>query len=163
MGQIWPQIAKPEQKDIKFKEDDHTLICAIKLWIHFEAIHSSIWFLIVGIPVRHNDSSYLMHHKFVVVDQTLLINGSFNWTRHAVNCNNENILISNETELVQPFIGEFNKLWQHFCPTIDDKTSWNSVIRYQIVIYIFWGVGAITHPSELTIWLPAKSLATYLY
>ncbi|XP_038048677.1 mitochondrial cardiolipin hydrolase-like [Patiria miniata] len=69
-----------------------------------------------GIQVRRDYSSYLMHHKFVVIDGTTLINGSFNWTCHAVNSNNENVLITNNPEIVEPFIAEYERLWEVFDP-----------------------------------------------
>ncbi|XP_022089314.1 mitochondrial cardiolipin hydrolase-like [Acanthaster planci] len=69
-----------------------------------------------GIQVRRDYSSYLMHHKFVVIDGMTLINGSFNWTCHAVNSNNENVLITNNPDIVQPFIAEYERLWDIFDP-----------------------------------------------
>nr|AWH61376.1 putative zucchini [Asterias rubens] len=69
-----------------------------------------------GIQVRRDYSSYLMHHKFVIVDKTTLLNGSFNWTCLAVNSNNENVLITNNPEIVQPYCAEYEKLWEMFDP-----------------------------------------------
>ncbi len=40
-------------------------------------------------------SPFFMHHKFAVLDGTLLLNGSFNWTKNASQNNNENIMITN--------------------------------------------------------------------
>ena len=57
-----------------------------------------------------------MHHKFVIVDKTTLLNGSFNWTCLAVNSNNENVLITNNPEIVQPYCAEYEKLWEMFDP-----------------------------------------------
>jgi cardiolipin hydrolase len=34
-----------------------------------------------------------MHHKFVIIDNKVLITGSLNWSAHGVNNNNENIII----------------------------------------------------------------------
>ncbi|XP_047221253.1 mitochondrial cardiolipin hydrolase isoform X3 [Girardinichthys multiradiatus] len=64
-----------------------------------------------GICVRCDVGSAYMHHKFAVVDGRLLITGSLNWTLTAVQSNFENILITEEAELVQPFIKEFHRLW----------------------------------------------------
>uniref|UniRef100_A0A8D3AV24 Mitochondrial cardiolipin hydrolase n=2 Tax=Scophthalmus maximus TaxID=52904 RepID=A0A8D3AV24_SCOMX len=64
-----------------------------------------------GICVRCDTASVYMHHKFAVVDSRLLITGSLNWTLTAVQSNKENILITEEPELVQPFIQEFHRLW----------------------------------------------------
>jgi mitochondrial cardiolipin hydrolase len=37
-----------------------------------------------GVPVRVDRVPAHMHHKFVVLDNRFLLNGSFNWTRSAV-------------------------------------------------------------------------------
>ncbi|KAM4750184.1 mitochondrial cardiolipin hydrolase isoform 2-T2 [Anableps anableps] len=64
-----------------------------------------------GVCVRWDVGSVHMHHKFAVVDGRLLITGSLNWTLTAVQRNMENILITEEAELVQPFIKEFHRIW----------------------------------------------------
>lgn len=69
-----------------------------------------------GIQVRHDTSSFYMHHKFVVVDSATLITGSFNWTRQAVTGNRENVLVTNDKEIVQPYLQEFEKLWEMYNP-----------------------------------------------
>ncbi|XP_071360215.1 mitochondrial cardiolipin hydrolase [Trachinotus anak] len=69
-----------------------------------------------GICVRCGVGSVYMHHKFVVVDHRLLVTGSLNWTLTAVQSNMENILITEEPQLVQPFIKEFHRLWVHSDP-----------------------------------------------
>jgi len=56
-------------------------------------------------------SETLMHHKFCIIDDNVLINGSYNWTYWAETKNNENITIfREESELVISFNEEFNKI-----------------------------------------------------
>ena len=62
------------------------------------------------------NGDYLMHHKFAVIDQSILITGSFNWTMQALMGNNENIIITSEPEIVGPFVAEFENLWKQFDP-----------------------------------------------
>ncbi|CAK6953456.1 mitochondrial cardiolipin hydrolase [Scomber scombrus] len=69
-----------------------------------------------GICVRCDVGSVHMHHKFAVVDGQLLITGSLNWTLTAVQSNMENILVTEEPDLVRPFIKEFHRLWTHNDP-----------------------------------------------
>lgn len=57
-----------------------------------------------------------MHHKFVLIDNKLLINGSFNWTRNAITGNQENVVVTDYPQLVQAFQAEFEKLWIQFAP-----------------------------------------------
>ena len=59
-----------------------------------------------------------MHHKFAIVDGTMLINGSFNWTRQAITGNKENLLLTNEPSLVNDYQTEFSNLWDTFDPSI---------------------------------------------
>ncbi|KAI7810812.1 mitochondrial cardiolipin hydrolase [Triplophysa rosa] len=66
-----------------------------------------------GICVRHEMSTAVhMHHKFAIVDGKKLINGSLNWTVTAVQSNKENIMVTEEPELVRPYRLEFQKLWE---------------------------------------------------
>ncbi len=67
-----------------------------------------------GIPVRFDNSPSHMHHKFAIIDGEILINGSFNWTRSASRANQENLIITDQKKLVEPFQREFQKLWEKF-------------------------------------------------
>ncbi|ELU05817.1 hypothetical protein CAPTEDRAFT_92244, partial [Capitella teleta] len=69
-----------------------------------------------GIQVRFGQQSYLMHHKFAVVDRWLLVNGSFNWTRQAIAGNNENVFVTENDQIVTSYREEFNRLWSDFDP-----------------------------------------------
>lgn len=73
--------------------------------------------------MRCDVGSVYMHHKFAVMDGQLLITGSLNWTLTAVQSNMENILVTEEPDLVQPFIKEFNKLWLHNDPARYHRSS----------------------------------------
>ena len=68
-----------------------------------------------GVPVRLDQSSHHMHHKFALFDQQILLNGSFNWTRSASYANEENILVTGEPRLVSGFTEQFETLWDSFC------------------------------------------------
>jgi phosphatidylserine/phosphatidylglycerophosphate/cardiolipin synthase-like enzyme len=66
----------------------------------------------VGIPLRVDKTEYHMHHKFVVVDRTTLLTGSYNWTRGAAEQNEENLIVTSDVRLVRPFVDEFERLWK---------------------------------------------------
>ena len=54
-----------------------------------------------------------MHNKFCVIDESILINGSYNWTYYAENKNSENILlIEGEGSVIKSFKDEFHSLKQ---------------------------------------------------
>jgi len=69
-----------------------------------------------GVLVRSRKKNFLMHHKFALVDGKMLVNGSFNWTGQAVMANNENVVITNEENIVGKFVEEFERLWIQFDP-----------------------------------------------
>lgn len=58
-----------------------------------------------------SDTFNPMHNKFCVIDNKVLINGSYNWTYYAEDRNRENILlIKDEQETIDAFIIEFDRL-----------------------------------------------------
>ncbi len=67
-----------------------------------------------GIPVATDRSTYHMHHKFALVDNHCLLNGSFNWTRSASEYNEENFSITKNARLAGDFSQQFEKLWRRF-------------------------------------------------
>uniref|UniRef100_K1P9V8 Mitochondrial cardiolipin hydrolase n=1 Tax=Magallana gigas TaxID=29159 RepID=K1P9V8_MAGGI len=67
-----------------------------------------------SIAVRTDNSSFYMHHKFVIIDNTRLLNGSFNWTRQAITGNQENLLVTSDSQLVCLYKERFAKLWRQY-------------------------------------------------
>ena len=67
-----------------------------------------------GVQVRVDDAPSHMHHKFALFDGRLLLNGSFNWTRSATEKNDENLVVTDDANLVRVFGLQFEKLWQQF-------------------------------------------------
>jgi len=66
-----------------------------------------------GIPVRL-DRRYAIHHnKFMVVDETTLETGSFNYTSAAVQHNAENALVLwNVPQIAEIYAKEWERLWE---------------------------------------------------
>lgn len=64
-----------------------------------------------GIPVMIDTNPQLMHNKFAVIDENVLINGSMNWTGNGVGENNENEMVIHSGELNTTFAAEFQKIW----------------------------------------------------
>lgn len=70
-----------------------------------------------GIQIRTDKNPYaLMHNKFVIVDEKILITGSYNWTAQATKMNQENIIILENDEMAKKFLAEFDTLWKKFEP-----------------------------------------------
>ena len=85
-----------------------------------EQVHSSgsqvEWLRREGIQVRNDNTSYFMHHKFALIDNCCLVNGSLNWTVQGVFGNQENVIIVRTPQLVQPFVEQFQRLWDLYDP-----------------------------------------------
>lgn len=61
-----------------------------------------------GIPVHFDSNHRIFHHKFMVVDERILITGSQNWTKSAEMMNAENIVqFRSSPELVTKFKTQF--------------------------------------------------------
>jgi mitochondrial cardiolipin hydrolase len=67
-----------------------------------------------GIPLRVDNTRAHMHHKFAIFDESVLLTGSYNWTRSAAINNEENFIITDNNRLLKAFRGEFEKLWAKF-------------------------------------------------
>ena len=64
-----------------------------------------------GIKVKVDNSPNHMHNKFAIFDSKIILTGSYNWTKSAAQYNQENLVVTNDTKLVNEFIDEFEKLW----------------------------------------------------
>ena len=56
------------------------------------------------------DERGMMHHKFCLLDDSITINGSYNYSYNASNNNVENIHISDDYSIYKQFLSEFEKL-----------------------------------------------------
>jgi cardiolipin hydrolase len=65
-----------------------------------------------GIPVRLDNTPNHMHHKFAILDDRAVLTGSYNWTRSAAQYNHENLIVSDDREMVKDFSREFDRLWR---------------------------------------------------
>ena len=64
------------------------------------------------IDTRLVGGSGIMHHKFCVIDEHIVITGSYNWTARADLENDESLVVINSREIAKKFLKEFNQLWQ---------------------------------------------------
>jgi len=56
------------------------------------------------------------HHKFAVLDEGLVITGSYNWTYRADTASRENLVIFRDVPATRKFHAEFERLWTEFSP-----------------------------------------------
>lgn len=65
-----------------------------------------------GVMVKLEEGEGLMHNKFCIIDDRLLITGSYNWTTSADLKNDENVIFINSKEAVKIYRLQFEKYWQ---------------------------------------------------
>lgn len=64
-----------------------------------------------GLEVKVDNSPAHMHHKFMIVDRSIVLTGSYNWTRSAATRNAENLVVIDDVETASQFSNEFERLW----------------------------------------------------
>ena len=80
--------------------------------------YSAIRFLAnQGIPVRLDHRHAMQHNKFMVIDETTVETGSFNYTVAATQKNAENVLLVRQApELAGSYATEWRRLWDGGTP-----------------------------------------------
>lgn len=64
-----------------------------------------------GIKIRISTNNYIMHNKFAIIDNRLLLTGSYNWTASANSRNDENLMVIDDPEIIARYQNQFEKLW----------------------------------------------------
>ncbi|KNC27400.1 hypothetical protein FF38_06540 [Lucilia cuprina] len=65
----------------------------------------------ISVPIRCNPNTMFMHHKFCILDSSILLTGSLNWTMQGFGGNWENILITSNLEYISKYSQEFERMW----------------------------------------------------
>jgi len=73
----------------------------------------SRYFVQNNLEVRISSNSYIMHNKFAVIDNEIVITGSYNWTASAGERNDENLLVIDDNYIVERYQDQFNNLWNN--------------------------------------------------
>lgn len=83
-----------------------------------------------------NTRKILMHNKFCLFDNKVLISGSYNWTYSAEYKNAENIIVTTEESVCNAFKEQFMKLWdnldevEHFSRIDYNDVDTDTLIKY---------------------------------
>ena len=64
-----------------------------------------------GLNIKVDGNKYNMHHKFLVIDNKIVITGSPNFSFSGFNRNDENMLIIYNEDLALKFVNEFDRLF----------------------------------------------------
>lgn len=65
-----------------------------------------------GVDVRRMEAEGRMHHKVILIDDELVITGSYNFTRSAEEQNDENLLVIHHPGLTEQYLIEFSRLYE---------------------------------------------------
>ncbi|GAB4188511.1 MAG: phospholipase D-like domain-containing protein [Roseiflexaceae bacterium] len=65
-----------------------------------------------GIDVLEDGNCYILHHKTIIIDDRIVITGSYNFTGSAEESNDENLVIIDDAAIAQQYIAEFQRLYQ---------------------------------------------------
>ena len=78
----------------------------------------------VGIPCKtDNNLRFHMHNKMAIIDNSVVITGSFNWTSQAVNKNQDNILFIGDKDIASQYTDYYNKIWDSFNTVITKEEA----------------------------------------
>ncbi len=64
-----------------------------------------------------NNKKILMHDKFCIFDDNILVTGSYNWTYSAESRNAENIISTDDVKVCSDFVLHYNDLWNSLSET----------------------------------------------
>jgi hypothetical protein len=98
-----------------------------------------------GLKIYLYEYPDMINHKFCIIDNTLVMTGSYNWTYFAEAVNRENLLIINDENVVNDYINEFDGIIRGR-PVVDkmpesvperpeyDRSSFKQFISEELVI-----------------------------
>lgn len=64
-----------------------------------------------GLDVRRDGIPGLMHHKVIIIDEQIVITGSYNFTNSAETRNDENLLVIYDPFIASQFLAEFQRVF----------------------------------------------------
>lgn len=104
-------------------------------------------------PIQARLSSALMHNKFCVIDEEIVLTGSYNWSRSA-SASFENILVvKSNFSLVKSFLHEFHDLIHFFHNSQYYRLQRCPLCRsYQFNLGIFGSESGTYNESKVSIW-----------
>lgn len=73
----------------------------------------------VGIEVRSDGKHAIQHNKVMVIDQDVVITGSYNFTSSAETRNAENIMIVKSEYAARRYLDNWNNHWEHAIKVVE--------------------------------------------
>jgi phosphatidylserine/phosphatidylglycerophosphate/cardiolipin synthase-like enzyme len=69
-----------------------------------------------GLDVRRDGNAGLMHHKVIIIDQKIVITGSYNFSASAETSNDENVVIIHNADVAAQYLEEFQRVYDQAQP-----------------------------------------------
>ncbi len=63
-----------------------------------------------GLGVYTDGNPWVMHHKVIIIDERIVIFGSFNFSENAARSNDENLLIVENADIARAFTAEYDRI-----------------------------------------------------
>jgi phosphatidylserine/phosphatidylglycerophosphate/cardiolipin synthase-like enzyme len=63
------------------------------------------------IPVRQDGNGSFLHDKIIIIDDSIVVTGSLNFSSNADDDNEENVVILDNPEIAALYLQEFDKIW----------------------------------------------------
>jgi phosphatidylserine/phosphatidylglycerophosphate/cardiolipin synthase-like enzyme len=64
-----------------------------------------------GLTVRQDGNGSFLHHKVIIVDNSIVVTGSLNFSSNADKSNEENVIIIDNAEIAALYLQEYEKVW----------------------------------------------------
>ena len=69
-------------------------------------------FWCANVPARQDSyGNIFLHHKIIIIDNSIVVTGSLNYSSNADESNEENVMIVDNPEIAALYLQEFDKLW----------------------------------------------------
>lgn len=68
-------------------------------------------FFCAHVPVRQDGNPKFLHDKLIIIDNHIVISGSFNFSSNATDNNDENVIIVDNAEIANLYMQEFGRIW----------------------------------------------------
>jgi len=64
-----------------------------------------------GLAVRQDGNPGTFHHKVIVIDETVVVTGSMNFSENAASSNDENVIALSNPDIARAYLEEFDRRW----------------------------------------------------
>jgi phosphatidylserine/phosphatidylglycerophosphate/cardiolipin synthase-like enzyme len=73
-------------------------------------------FMQAGLDVRRDGNPGLMHHKVLIIDRSIVVTGSYNFSASAETSNDENVVIIHSADAAESYLAEFQRVYDQARP-----------------------------------------------